>query len=142
MTTAETTRTDARAGSSATEDAGPAAPVEEAPGAQAPSPQPERAEPKLADPGVGDLSKRDYLAIIKRSGREALNDQITDLAAALAYYSFLAIPAALLVAVGVFTLVLSPADINTLMTRFQSVVPKEATDLLGQALTRIQPGSA
>lgn len=48
-----------------------------------------------------------YKATVVRAGKKALDDQITDSAAALAYYSFLAVPALLLVAVGVFTLVLS-----------------------------------
>ena len=33
---------------------------------EAPEPQPEREEPRLADPGPSDLSKRDYLAILRR----------------------------------------------------------------------------
>src|SRR2546428_4842698 len=73
-----------------------------------PQPQPERLEPTLEDPGLRDLSKRDYVAILKRAGKKALEDNVTDMAAALAYYSFLAIPAVLLLAVGVFTLVASP----------------------------------
>ena len=67
-------------------------------------PQPEHDEPRLADPTPADLSKRDYLAILVRAGKEALKDHITNLAAALAYYAFLAIPALMLVAVGIFGL--------------------------------------
>jgi hypothetical protein len=37
---------------------------------EAPEPQPERAEPMLAEPGPTDLSKRDYLAILKRAVKE------------------------------------------------------------------------
>jgi membrane protein len=109
---------------------------------EAPSPQPERTEPRIADPGLTDLSRADYVAVLKRSGKEALKDQVTDLAAALAYYSFLAIPAALLVGVGIFTLVLSSADITRLMEELSSVVPAEVTRLLGESLDRIDPGSA
>ena len=71
-------------------------------------PQPETREPRLHDPGLFDLSRRDFVAIVKRAGRSAMADQITDSAAALAYYTFLAIPATLLVALGVFGLVASP----------------------------------
>ena len=63
--------------------------------ANGPTPQPEHGERRLADPGLTDLSRRDFKAIVIRAGKEALNDQITDLAAALAYYSFLAIPSIL-----------------------------------------------
>ena len=69
-----------------------------------PTPQPEQREPELRDPGLSDLTARDYKAIIVRAGKQALSHGITDLAAALAYYSFLAIPAVLLVAVGLFSL--------------------------------------
>src|SRR5207249_1762597 len=46
------------------------------PEADGPQPQPERAERKLADPGLRDLSRRDYFAIVKRAGKEALADNI------------------------------------------------------------------
>ena len=69
-----------------------APPAEQETDESAPQPQPERSEPRKPDPGLSDLSKRDYLAIIRRALKEASNDHITNLAAALAYYAFLAIP--------------------------------------------------
>jgi membrane protein len=105
--------------------------------AKAPTPQPERAEPRVSDPGLTDLSKRDYKAIAVRAGKKALADGITDLAAALAYYSFLAIPAVLLVAVGLFTLIASPDAITTLMDKIGTVAPSQTTDLLGGSLRRL-----
>jgi membrane protein len=102
-----------------------------------PSPQPERREPKLADPGLTDLSKRDYKAITIRAAKESLNDQITDLAAALAYYSFLAIPSILLVALGVFSVFADAAAVQGLIDRVGSVAPAEATVLLEDSLTRM-----
>ena len=61
-------------------------------GQEAPEPQPERHEPKHPDPGPTDLSKRDYLAILRRSVKESLADQVTSFAAAIAYHVFLSIP--------------------------------------------------
>ena len=107
------------------------------PGPAGPQPQPERGEPRLRDPGLDDLSRRDYVAIVKRAGKKALADNITDLAAALAYYSFLAIPSVLLVAVGVFTLVASPSAIQTLMGKLGHIVPAQTTELLGGSLMRL-----
>jgi membrane protein len=104
---------------------------------QAPSPQPERREPELRDPGLTDLSKRDYVAILVRAGKSALADGITDLAAALAYYSFLAIPAVLLVAVGLFSLFASGDAITTLMDKLGTVAPSQTTQLLGDSLQRM-----
>src|SRR5439155_13505773 len=71
---------------------------------EAPEPQPEHEEPKLADPGPSDLSSRDYLAILRRAVKKFNQDHMTNIAAALAYYAFLAIPSALLIAVGLFGL--------------------------------------
>ena len=106
------------------------------------SPQPEREEPKLAEPGVRDLSKRDYLAILIRAGKSALNDHITNLAAALAYYAFLAIPALLLVAVGVFNLAADEDAVTTITDKLQGIVPEEALDLIDQTMRRIVESQA
>jgi membrane protein len=105
--------------------------------AEGPMPQPEHAEPKVSEPGLKDLSKRDYKAIVIRAAKKSLSDGITDLAAALAYYSFLAIPAVLLVGLGLFTLIASPDAITTLMDKIGQVAPSETTDLLGDSLRRL-----
>jgi membrane protein len=102
-----------------------------------PEPEPELAEPKLEDPSPRDLSKRDYVAILIRAGKESLNDHITNLAAALAYYAFLAIPSALLVAVGVFSLVAGDDAITTIIDKLEPVVPQEALDLIRDSLQRV-----
>jgi membrane protein len=104
---------------------------------EAPQPQPERDERRLPDPGVSDLSKRDYLAILKRSVKEANQDHITTFAAALAYYAFLAIPSALLMAVGLFGLFASPQDVNLVIEKLGSIVPAEAQRLLENSLQRM-----
>jgi membrane protein len=104
---------------------------------EAPQPQPEREEPEIPDPGLSHLSRRDYLAILKRAGKEALSDNITDVAAALAYYTFLAIPAVLLLAVGLFGLVAGPNAINTILDKLGTVVPQETISLLNDSLRRV-----
>src|ERR671924_2087784 len=88
-------------------------------------PLPERHEPTVADPGLSDLSKVDYVAIFKRSLKESLDDHITSFAAGLAYYAFLAIPAAVLIALGVFGLVASPHDVTTIVDKLGSVIPSQ-----------------
>src|SRR6187431_1254507 len=102
-----------------------------------PTPQPEQREPELWDPGLSDLTARDYKAIVVRAGKQALAHGITDLAAALAYYSFLAIPAVLLVAVGLFSLFASPDGITTLIDKLGTVVPSQATQLIEDSLRRM-----
>ena len=103
----------------------------------APEPQPEREEPRLDDPGPRDLSKRDYVAIVRRAFKEAANDHITNLAAALAYYAFLAIPSALLVAVGLFSLFADADTVTTLIDELDAILPPEALSLVDESLTQM-----
>ena len=110
------------------------APLGDEPG---PSPQPERREPKLADPRLRDFTFADYRAILIRAGKEFLDDNAMMMASALAYSTFFAIPSVLLVAVGLFTLVAGPSTITSLMQHFSTFMPKEATQLLGSSLHRL-----
>lgn len=98
------------------------------------APAPEHEEPRQHDPGPTDLSKRDYFAILKRAIKEFSQDHMTNIAAALAYYAFLAIPSALLVAVGIFSLVAGPHAIATVIGKLHHVVPGQATSLLQGSL--------
>ena len=95
-----------------------------------------------SNPTPTELSLRDYRAIIVRAGKEALDDHITNLAAAIAYYSFLAIPSLLLVAVGLFSLFASPDAIGTITEKLAGVVPREALTLVDDSLTRVIENNA
>lgn len=103
-------------------------------------PQPERRESRLRDPGPTDLSKRDYGAIVKRAVKASVADGITDSAAAIAYYGFLALPALSLIAVGVFSLVASRDAIETIVEKVGQVAPQEAVTLLESTLQRTIEG--
>jgi membrane protein len=105
--------------------------------AEGPQPQPESSEPKLADPTPTDLSKRDYLGILIRAAKESINDHIPNLAAALAYYAFLAIPALMLVAVGIFGLVADEDAVTEIIQRLEGIAPQEALTLLEDSLERV-----
>jgi membrane protein len=99
-------------------------------------PAPERHEPELRDPGLTDFTLRDWRAILVRTGKGALADGVTDVAASLAYYAFLAVPAALLVTLGLFTVTAGPDTVDSLMDRLDGVVPPEAITLLEESLNR------
>jgi membrane protein len=101
-----------------------------------PTPQPERGEERLVDPGIGDLSARDYAAILIRAAKSGLADNVTNLAAAVAYNAFLAIPSGLLVALGGFSLLAGPGAVHTITSHLSSVMPKAAVSLIGPSLTR------
>ncbi len=79
---------------------------------------------------------REWFSLLVRGAKEAKADAITDVAAALSYYTFLAIPAVLLVAVGVFTQVAGPDTIQSMLNRLEGIVPEEAITLLGDSLNR------
>ena len=107
-------------------------------------PQPEHEEPKLDHVGVRDLSRKDWIAVFKRAGKETLDDNIPMIASALAYSSFFAIPSVLLVVTGLFTLIAGPDTIANLMQHFANVMPAQATSLLNDSLQRIdqRPGTS
>jgi len=83
-----------------------------------------------------DLSARDYVGVVYRGIRRALADNVTNLAAAVAYYAFLAIPSALLVAVGAFSLFAGPDAINNVLDHLSPVMPASAVTLIDDTLTR------
>jgi len=102
--------------------------------------QPEPEEPhrsRLVHPRLRALSLRDWRGILVRSVKGFMADNGPMLASALAYSTFFAIPATLLVVLGAFTLVMGPETITTVMRHFSTVIPGEATSLLGGSLHRL-----
>jgi len=85
---------------------------------------------------LSDLSARDYVGVVYRGIKRALADNVTNLAAAVAYYAFLAIPSALLVAVGAFSIFAGPDAINNVLDHLSPVMPASAVNLIGDTLTR------
>jgi membrane protein len=89
-----------------------------------------------------DLSRRQsalryWPAVLVRAGRAALEHDMPMLASALAYSTFFAVPATLLVVLGVFSLIADPAMITGLMERLGTVAPAEAVGLLESSLVRL-----
>ena len=99
-------------------------------------PPPDEADLELEDAGGGDPRARDYPGILKRSVKRAVDDQLPDAAAAIAYYAFLAIPALLLISVGVFSIFAGPSAIEAVVERLGTVMPAEAVTLIEDALNR------
>jgi membrane protein len=106
-------------------------------GQDAPQPQPEHAEPRLQDPTPGELSRQDYIAIVKRSLKEIGDDHLPNIAAALAYYAFLAIPSVLMVVVGAFSLLANPSTVGDLVGKLGGIIPRQAQSLLKDSLTTL-----
>ena len=93
-------------------------------------------EPKLRDPRLRDLTFADWKSIVVRGGKGFMRDNAMMLASALAYSSFFAIPAVLIVATGLFTLIAGPQTIVALIQHLQGVMPAQATTLLRGSLLR------
>jgi membrane protein len=81
--------------------------------------------------------RRGRTRILVRAIRNANRNHITSLAAALAYYAFLAIPAALLLVLGLFGLFATPHDVTVVIERVGRVIPAQATNLLEGSLRRM-----
>jgi membrane protein len=102
---------------------------------------PERAAGNAADPGLTSFSWRDWLAIVRRAGKDVLADNLTTVASALAYNAFLVLPSVLLVAVGLFGLLGDEGNVHSLVDQLGKVMPDEATALLEDSLTRVTRSS-
>lgn len=81
---------------------------------------------------------RYWPTVLVRAGRRALEHDVPMLASALAYSTFFAVPATLLVVVGAFSLIADPAMIAGLMERLATIAPAEAVDLLESSLVRLE----
>jgi membrane protein len=81
--------------------------------------------------------------VLRRAAKDALDDDVPMIAQALAYSLFLAIPASLLVVLGVFSLFADASTIESLIDRARTVMPEEAATLLQDSLRRTSesPGS-
>jgi membrane protein len=97
--------------------------------------EPDRPGNPGAEPG--HLSVGDYSGILRRAFSEFRRHNLTTVAAALAYYAFLAIPSVLMVAVGVFGLVSDPGGAKSLVDRLSGVMPAEAQTLLRNSLAQV-----
>ena len=91
---------------------------------------------------ASEPSRRGWAAILVRAGKESLQDHVTNLAAALAYYAFLAIPSVLLVVVGIFSLTAGEPAVGTIIDKLEGVVPEEVLTLVRDSLLRVTQNTA
>lgn len=90
--------------------------------------------------GTAERDTRSWYAdawtVLRGAFRSAREDDISTVAQALAYSLFLAIPASILVVLGVFSLLADESAVETLVQHLGTVMPSQATTLLRQALLR------
>lgn len=84
------------------------------------------------------MKRRSRIAwtILRGAIAEARQDDVPTMAQALAYSLFLAIPATVLVVLGIFSLVAGAGDVEMLLDKAGSVMPAEAVVLLRDSLQR------
>ncbi|MFB7668865.1 YihY/virulence factor BrkB family protein [Kitasatospora sp. NPDC056138] len=82
---------------------------------------------------------RGWLGVLKRTGREFIDDELPDRAAALTYYGVLAVFPALLVLVAVLGLVGSSVT-NAVLDNLQKLAPGSAREILRSAVGQLQAG--
>lgn len=86
-----------------------------------------------------DFSAPDWKATAKRTVKEIRNDRMPLMAAAMAYYSFIAIFPALIAAVGVLSLLhLSPEVVGQLSGGIRQLLPGDAGNVLAEAVSNAQ----
>ncbi|WP_352248244.1 YihY/virulence factor BrkB family protein [Amycolatopsis nalaikhensis] len=91
---------------------------------------------RKAPEGPGELSKRSWWAVLKRTVKQFNRDGLTDWAAALTYYGVLSIFPGTVVLTAVLGL-LGPSAIQTVIDNVQQVVPGEGKDILVGAIREL-----
>ena len=103
--------------------------------ARSTAPDPE--DPRKPD-SPGDITTPSWLYVLRKTVREFLDDQCTDLAAALTYYAVLAIAPALLAVTSILGLVADPQRaIDRVLGIVEDVGPESAVETLKPILTRL-----
>src|SRR5215211_7140215 len=93
-----------------------------------------------APEGPGDLPKRSWWGVLRRTVREFKEDNLTDWAAALTYYGVLSIFPALLALVSVLGLI-GPSATQPLIDNLGAVAPGPAKQIFTSAIQNLQKSS-
>jgi membrane protein len=104
-----------------------------------PGPEPEVVQAQPEKPG--ELGKQSWGSVLKRTGKEFMDDELPDRAAALTYYGVLSIFPALLVVVSILGAV-GPSATNALLNNVGSLAPGAVQDVLRKSITELQHGSS
>ncbi|WP_370962403.1 YihY/virulence factor BrkB family protein [Amycolatopsis sp. cg9] len=86
--------------------------------------------------GPGELSKRSWGAVLKRTAKQFGRDNLTDWAAALTYYGVLSLFPGVLVLTSLLGL-LGPDKVQTLIDNVQQVVPGQGREVLVGAIREL-----
>lgn len=88
-----------------------------------------------------EMGKKGWRDVLLRVKNEISEDNLSVVAAGVAFYALLAVFPALAALVGIYGLVANPADVEALMANLQGVVPAAAYDILSGQLHDLASGS-
>lgn len=101
---------------------------------------PDASTEKAAADSPTELGGRSWMSILRRTGKEFKDDELTDRAAALTYYAVLSIFPALLVLVSILG-ILGKGAIDKLLSNVSKFAPGAVRDILTNAVTQLQGSS-
>jgi membrane protein len=87
------------------------------------------------------LPKQGWLDVLSRTGTRISTDNISIVAAGVAFYAFVAVVPTLAAVIGIYGLVSDPSHVGSQVTAFARILPKEVLPVLEQQLTRITSNS-
>jgi membrane protein len=85
----------------------------------------------------GEIPKAGWLDILARTKQQLGEDNLTIVAAGVAFYCFVAVVPALAATIAIYGLVSDPAQVTEQITAMASVMPDEVLPLLREQMTRI-----
>lgn len=88
-----------------------------------------------------EIPRRGWLQVVKRAFAEGKKDNVSMLAAGLAYFAFLALFPALIAAVLIYGLVADPADVQEQIDSLSGALPPEAKSLISDQMSSIAASS-
>lgn len=91
--------------------------------------------------GPWSMTFRGWKEVLRRVANSAGNDEISQAAAAVAFYAFLSLVPALIGVVSVYALIADPEDLSRLLADMQGTAPDYVLALLEQQLSQIIAGS-
>lgn len=88
-----------------------------------------------------EIPRRGWFQVVKRAFAEGKADNVSMLAAGLAYFAFLALFPALIAAVLIYGLVADPADVQEQIDSLSGALPPEAKSLISDQMSSIASSS-
>jgi membrane protein len=85
----------------------------------------------------GEIPPRGWFAVLKRVKAEVKDDNVSLLAAGVAFYAMLAIFPAIIAVVTIYGMVADPAQVQSQVDQFAKSLPAGADQLLTQQLTNV-----